>query len=389
MTSTDSVRHPFAPQVAEPLLEIRGLSVEYGSGPGAVRAVDRVDLVVNSGQVLGLAGESGSGKSTLAHAVTRLLRPPAVVTGGQVLYHPRSSPGRDRDRVVDVLALTKGQLRRFRWQEVAVVFQSAMNALNPVIDVRSQLVDALAAHQPSMRRKEQNARAAELLKLVGVSADRLRSYPHQLSGGMRQRVMIAMALALGPDLVVMDEPTTALDVVTQRQILEKLEELRIEFGFATVFITHDLSLLLDIADSIAIMYAGRIVEVGPAKRLHADPAHPYSRGLINSFPPLTGPRRELTGIPGFPPDLRALPPGCPFAPRCGHAMAICQEQYPPFIPVNDSGEPSHLAACWLHAPHEGAPGDSAPGGVGEPEGPGDGVPPADREGSQPGGDDHD
>jgi len=337
-----------------PLLEVSALSVDYGQGPGAVHAVDHVDLVVNRGEVLGIAGESGSGKSTLAHAISRLLRPPAVVTSGQVRYHPRAASGADPDpgRVVDVLAMTPAQLRRFRWEEVAVVFQSAMNALNPVIDVRSQLVDAMRAHQPGMRRQEQNARAAELLELVGVSRDRLRSYPHQLSGGMRQRVMIAMALALSPDLVIMDEPTTALDVVTQRQILDKLEDLRHEFGFATVFITHDLSLLLDIADSIAIMYAGRIVETGPAKRVHAAPAHPYSQGLINSFPPLSGPRRELTGIPGFPPDLRALPTGCPFAPRCGHVMAICREQYPPLDPVDDPGEPGHLAACWLNIPHD-------------------------------------
>ena len=362
MTAMDPARDPapagasaqtldHSPQAAEPLLEVRGLSVEYGTGASAVRAVDGVDLVIHRGEVIGIAGESGSGKSTLAHAMTRLLRPPAVVAGGQVLYHNHRSPGPGPAPVADVLTLTKAQLRHFRWEEVAVVFQSAMNALNPVIDVRSQLVDAMRAHQPAMTRQERSARAAGLLELVGVSTDRLRSFPHQLSGGMRQRVMIAMALALGPDLVIMDEPTTALDVVTQRQILEKLEELRLEFRFATVFITHDLSLLLDIADSIAIMYAGRIVEIGPAKRLHAEPAHPYSQGLINSFPPLTGPRRELTGIPGFPPDLRNLPPGCPFAPRCRHAMPVCVEKYPPVVAVSEPGEPRHLAACWLHAPH--------------------------------------
>jgi peptide/nickel transport system ATP-binding protein len=355
-------RPPGGAPSGELLLEVSELSVDYGSGPGAVHAVDRVDLAVRRGEVLGLAGESGSGKSTLAHAMTRLLRPPAAVTGGSVRYHQRGPAGAAGDRVADILAMSETQLRRFRWEEVAVVFQSAMNALNPVIDVRSQLVDAMRAHEPRMSRPDRNARAAELLDLVGVSTDRLRSYPHQLSGGMRQRVMIAMALALNPDLVIMDEPTTALDVVTQRQILEKLEELRTEFGFATVFITHDLSLLLDIADSIAIMYAGRIVETGPAKRVHAEPAHPYSRGLINSFPPLTGPRRELTGIPGFPPDLRALPPGCPFAPRCGQVMAICREQYPPLAPAGDPGEPGHLAACWLNTP-QGAP--AAEGGSSE------------------------
>jgi peptide/nickel transport system ATP-binding protein len=344
----DEARDCEAPSFTEPLLEIRGLSVDYGSGPGSVHAVDDVDLVVHRGEALGLAGESGSGKSTLAHAITRLLRPPALVTKGEVLYHGRTTAGSGQNPVVNVLTLSKAQLRRFRWEEIAIVFQSAMNALNPVIDIRTQLTDSLAAHRPRMKRKAQSERAAELLDLVGVSTDRLRSFPHQLSGGMRQRVMIAMALALGPDLIIMDEPTTALDVVTQRQILEKIEDLRRQFGFATVFITHDLSLLLDIADSIAIMYAGRMVEVGPARRLYSEAAHPYSRGLLQSFPPLTGPRRELTGIPGFPPDLRSLPPGCPFAPRCGHTMDICRETYPPFAEMSDPGERSHLVACWLH-----------------------------------------
>ncbi|MGP8208121.1 MAG: ABC transporter ATP-binding protein [Acidimicrobiales bacterium] len=337
------------------MLEIRGLSVDYGTGPGAVHAVDDVDLVVNRGEALGLAGESGSGKSTLAHAITRLLRPPAAVTQGRVLYHQR---GQGTAGPVDVLTLSKAQLRRYRWEEVAVVFQSAMNALNPVTDVRNQLTDALRAHRPSMSRGARDERAAELLDLVGVSGDRLRSFPHELSGGMRQRVMIAMALALRPDLIVMDEPTTALDVVTQRQILEKIEELRAEFGFAYLFITHDLSLLLDVADTIAIMYGGRIAEVASARALYLEPAHPYSRGLLSSFPPLTGARRVLTGIPGSPPDLRALPPGCPFAPRCEQAMDVCRESYPSSISLpNEEGGRGHLVACWLFA---GQAGSSAP-----------------------------
>ena len=356
-----------APRHDEPLLEIRGLSVDYGIGPGAVHAVDDVNLVIHKGEALGVAGESGSGKSTLAHAVTRLLRQPATVTKGQVLYHGRGPAGASSQGPVDVLTLTKKQLRRFRWEEIAVVFQSAMNALNPVIDIRTQLTDSLSAHRPRMSRQDQTARAVELLELVGVSVDRLRSFPHQLSGGMRRRVMIAMALALGPDLIIMDEPTTALDVVTQRQILEKIEELRNQFGFATVFITHDLSLLLDIADSIAIMYAGRMVEVGPAARLYSESAHPYSRGLLQSFPPLTGPRRELTGIPGFPPDLRSLPPGCPFAPRCEHTMDICRETYPPFVELAESQQRSHLVACWLHAkqPAPWPPPPAQPGADGD------------------------
>jgi peptide/nickel transport system ATP-binding protein len=348
-TVTSPLEGGYKAERAEPLLEIRGLSVDYGVGPGAAHAVDDVNLVVHRGEALGLAGESGSGKSTLAHAITRLLRQPAVVTKGQVLYHGRGSQVAGGGGPVDVLTLSKKKLREFRWEQIAVVFQSAMNALNPVIDIRRQLTDSLSAHRPRMSRQDQTERAAELLELVGVSKDRLRSFPHQLSGGMRQRVMIAMALALGPDLIVMDEPTTALDVVTQRQILEKIEELRAQFGFATVFITHDLSLLLDVADSIAIMYAGRMVEVGPASSLYSESAHPYSRGLLQSFPPLTGPRRALTGIPGFPPDLRALPPGCPFAPRCGHTMDICRELYPPLSDLSGPGQGEHLVACWLHA----------------------------------------
>jgi peptide/nickel transport system ATP-binding protein len=332
--------------LAQPLLEIRGLSVDYGRGPGAVHAVDDVNLVINRGEALGVAGESGSGKSTLAFAVTRLLRPPAEVVSGEVLYHERRSTGAADSAPVDVLTLSKKQLRRYRWEEVAVVFQSAMNALNPVIDVRTQLTDALRTHRPQIGREERHARAGELLDLVGVSRDRLRSFPHELSGGMRQRVMIAMALALGPDLIVMDEPTTALDVVTQRQILEKIEDLRKEFGFAYVFITHDLSLLLDISDAIAIMYAGRVVELASSRRLYANPAHPYSRGLLRSFPPLSGPRRELTGIPGFPPDLRHLPPGCAFTPRCPEAMVVCPRIRPEETPVAEPDGTRHLVSCW-------------------------------------------
>ncbi len=331
----------------EPLLEIRGLSVDYGDGQGAVHAVDRVDLVIRRGEALGLAGESGSGKSTLAHAITRLLRPPAHVTGGEVLFYPRRS-GEVVD-AVDVLQLTKAQLRRYRWEHVAVVFQSAMNALNPVVDIRSQLTDALRAHRPDMKKADRYAKAEELLDLVGVSVDRLRSYPHQLSGGMRQRVMIAMALALEPDLIVMDEPTTALDVVTQRQILEKIEDLRRELSFAYLFITHDLSLLLDIANAVAIMYAGRVVEIGSSQRLYEHAAHPYSQGLLQSFPPLSGPRRTLSGIPGFPPDLRALPSGCPFNPRCAHAMDICRVEYPPSTLLVEPGSTRHVVTCWRYA----------------------------------------
>ncbi|HVV21095.1 MAG TPA: ABC transporter ATP-binding protein, partial [Pseudonocardiaceae bacterium] len=253
---------------AEAVLDIRGLSVDYGVGDDAVHAAADVDLVLHKGEVLGLAGESGSGKSTLAYAVTRLLRPPGVITAGEAWFHSAT------DGEVDLLAANADQLRRLRWSEIAVVFQSAMHALNPVMTIGRQLTDVLQVHRPAMKRAQRRERAAHLLHMVGITADRLGSYPHELSGGMRQRVMIAMGLALEPQVVIMDEPTTALDVVTQREILEELIGLRDRLGFAVLFITHDLSLLIELADSIAVMYAGRLVERAQAASLFRAPRHP-------------------------------------------------------------------------------------------------------------------
>ncbi|MFF4617628.1 ABC transporter ATP-binding protein [Nonomuraea jabiensis] len=304
------------------VLEIRDLSVDYLSGSGTVHAVADVSLDLRRGEVLGLAGESGSGKSTLANAVARLLRPPAAITSGSVVYRRQDGSS------VDVLALGKRELRAFRWKELAVVFQSAMNALNPVSSVGAQIDDVLRVHVPAMSRGDRTERTVELLRRVGISADRRRSYPHELSGGMRQRAAIAIALALNPEIIIMDEPTTALDVVVQRDILHEIRELRREYGFAVVFITHDLSLLMEISDRIAIMYAGRVVETGSAKAIHRSPRHPYTLGLLRSFPRLHGPREELLGIPGSPPDLRSLPPGCAFHPRCGVAVAACSSVLP-------------------------------------------------------------
>ena len=322
----------------EPLLEVSGLCVDYGLGEEAVHAVIGADLVLHRGEVLGLAGESGSGKSTLAYAITRLLRVPGVITAGEVRLHV--SPGSTHD----LLAAGPGELRGLRWNQLAVVLQSAMHALNPVMRIGTQLTDVLQAHRPDLDRAARRARAGELLELVGIPAGRLASYPHELSGGMRQRVMIAMAIALDPQILIMDEPTTALDVVTQREILEELMALRDRLGFSILFITHDLSLLIEIADTISVMYAGRLVERAPANALFRAPRHPYTLGLLSSFPPLHGPRRPMTGIPGSPPDLRLLPSGCVFHPRCRFAVDRCVTDAPLLEVVGGSAD--RLAACW-------------------------------------------
>jgi peptide/nickel transport system ATP-binding protein len=322
----------------ESLLEVRGLAVEYGVGAKAARAVDGVDLAILEGEVVGLAGESGCGKSTIASAVMQILRPPGRIVGGSILFEGEN-----------LLDKSAEELRRYRWRNVSVVLQSAMNALNPVMRVGDQFVDAMRAHERIDRRRAL-ARAGELLEVVGIDRRRARAYPHELSGGMRQRVVIAMALALHPELIVMDEPTTALDVVVQREILQQIDALRRDFGFAVLFITHDLSLLLEFADRIAIMYAGAIVETAPAERLGTSPQHPYTQGLLQSFPPLTGPLARLTGIPGAPPDLRDPPSGCRFHPRCPHCLPEQSELYlrqTTERPKLRTIAPGHDVACHL------------------------------------------
>ena len=345
MTTTTTPRAPegrVRPRV--PVLEVRNLSVDYGYDDSPTHVLRNMSLTLHRGEVLGLAGESGCGKSTLAYAATRLLPPPGLITGGEVLFTDHHGTS------VDLLRLDDAELRASRWRDTAIVFQGAMNSLNPVFRIGRQLTDAIRAHRPDESRASSTARAAELLEMVGIAADRLRSYPHQLSGGMRQRVMIAMALALEPQVLIMDEPTTALDVVMQRQIIEQISELRERLGFSVIFITHDVSLLIEIADRIAIMYAGEIVEDAPAEDVYRRPRHPYAHGLLRSFPPLHGPRRELGGIPGSPPDLLHLAPGCPFAPRCPHAFDLCRTDRPLLGPTAfATTEPSRLVACHLHA----------------------------------------
>jgi peptide/nickel transport system ATP-binding protein len=320
------------------LLELEDVAVEYVLRDRVVRAVDGVSLSVAPGETLGIAGESGCGKSTLANAILQILKPPAQLSGGRVLFEGR-----------DLAAMRGDELRRFRWRHVSLVFQSAMDVLNPVMRVGDQFVDMLKAHE-KVKRADALQRAGDLFELVGIDRNRVRAYPHQLSGGMRQRVVIAMALALRPELIVLDEPTTALDVVVQREILQELQQLKDELGFAVIFITHDLSLLVEFSERIAIMYAGEIVELAPADTLFRAPKHPYTVGLMQSFPPLTGPIERIAGIPGSPPNLAAPPPGCRFNPRCPH----CDGRDPVLFarqtterPLLREIAPAHFAACHL------------------------------------------
>ena len=324
------------------ILEVKNFDVDYGFGDDAVRAVSDVSFNLGASKVLGVAGESGSGKSTLVYGLTRLLRAPGVITGGEVKFRLLMDSGQTE---FDILTASEEEIRQVRWSHISIVLQSALSALNPLRRIGREFDEVLRVHDESLSKEQRRARSEELLALVGLRPDRLKRFPHELSGGQRQRIMIAMALALRPELVIMDEPTTALDVVTQREIVSELAELRRQLGFAMIFITHDLSLLVELADDIMVMYAGQIVERAPAQELHDAPRHPYTLGLMNSFPPLHGERTELQGIPGSPPDLKALPTGCPFSPRCEFVMDKCRQERPPL--VLEAGT-EHSVACWLH-----------------------------------------
>jgi peptide/nickel transport system ATP-binding protein len=298
------------------LLEINNLCVDYVSPNGVARAVNNVSLTINEGETLGIAGESGCGKSTLAFAISRLHKAPALISEGEILY-----------KGTDVLKMNDRKLRQFRWNDVSVVFQSAMNSLNPVITIGEQLTDVILAHK-KIPYKQAHEKAVELLSIVGIHGDRMGSFPHQLSGGMRQRVVIAVALALEPKLIIMDEPTTALDVVVEREILNELYDLKTKFGFSILFISHDLSLMGEIADRIGVMYAGNLIELGEAQQVFGAPEHPYTKGLVASFPTIHGPKERLFGIPGNPVNLLDIPTGCNFQARCGECFEKCQKVEP-------------------------------------------------------------
>ncbi|MDX2011586.1 MAG: ABC transporter ATP-binding protein [Myxococcaceae bacterium] len=320
-----------------PVLAVKHLSVDYVSAQGLVHVVDDVSLELRRGEVHGLVGESGCGKSTFARALLRVLGPPAIVSGGSVELEGR-----------DLMAMSPADLDAVRWVRMAMVFQGAIDALNPVLRIEEQLCDAMRAHGVKDGIED---RAKKLVDRVSLPRRVLTAYPHELSGGMRQRVVIAMALALGPQVLLMDEPTTALDVVVQAEILDELDRLRKDMGFSVLLVSHDLPLMLERCDRISVMYAGRIVESGPVgafregSATHSGLGHPYAQHLLQSFPRLDGPRRIAKALEGSPPSLFKPPPGCRFHPRCPSAMAVCKVEQPKLTPRGAD----HVAACHLTA----------------------------------------
>jgi oligopeptide/dipeptide ABC transporter ATP-binding protein len=319
----------------EVLLDVRGLRTHFHTSGGVIRAVDGVSWDVRKGETVALVGESGCGKSVSALSVMRLVsRPAGRIEAGEILFKGRN-----------LLALSEEEMRQVRGREIGMIFQEPMTSLNPVLTVGRQLTEPLEVHL-NMNRAESQARAVELLSLVGIpdGARRLRQFPHQFSGGMRQRIMIAMALACNPALILADEPTTALDVTIQAQILELMKSLSRRLGVAILMITHNLGVVARYADRVNVMYAGKIVERATARELYANPRHPYTLGLLRSVPRLDEPRRaKLQPISGQPPDLSRLPAGCSFAPRCAYVIERCRHETPPLDPVT----PDHVSACWL------------------------------------------
>lgn len=321
-----------------PVLQVRDLSVSYASRRGRVRAVQHVSFDLRPGETLAFIGESGCGKSTLNLALLRLLPKTARVESGEVLYTRRDG------KTVDILKLSKADHRRLLWAECSMVFQGALNAFNPVIRIRDMVYDTAAAH--GMGKAEAKDRAMSLLGRVRLDADRVfNAYPHELSGGMRQRVLLALSLLLEPQIVIMDEPTTAVDILTQRSILDVLARMREDLNFSTLFISHDLAVAAEIADRIATMYAGEIVEIGGVDDVFYRPSHAYSLSLLNAAPRLTTRQEELHSIPGSPPDLIQPPAGCKFHPRCGFATEVCHTTPPEMRPMPAEMPDAHLAAC--------------------------------------------
>ena len=317
-----------------PLLEINNLRTYYFTLRGVVKAVDNVSLNLEKGESLGIVGESGCGKSTLAWSLLGLVPPPGKIVGGSIKIDGK-----------EITKMSEAQLRReIRWKKISMIFQGAMNALNPVYKVGDQIIETMILHA-NMEREEALERASKLVEQVGLTPEILDRYPHELSGGQKQRIVIAMAIALEPDIVIADEPTTALDVVVQAQILNLLKKLYREKGLSLILITHDLGVVAELSEKVAVMYAGKLVEYGTAEQIFLNPKHPYTESLIKAVPRLRGEKTKLVYIPGSPPDLRNPPRGCRFHPRCAKKIEQCDKEEPPLVEV----EKGHYVSCWLYA----------------------------------------
>lgn len=320
------------------LLNVENLKTYYFTKRGPVKAVDGVSFEVKQGQAMGLAGESGCGKTTVALSIMKILPSRGKIVGGKILF-----------KDLDITKTPEKQMNKIRWKRISLVFQGAMNALDPLYSLGDQIVEAVLTHEPKLDKKEALNRTEELLELVGMERKRIKSYPHELSGGMRQRGLIAMALACNPELLIADEPGTALDVIVQAQVLGLIEDLRKKLNLAMTLITHDLSIIADTCDTAAIMYAGKIVEYASVLDLFEEPLHPYTKGLVQAFPNIKAARTRINSVPGSPPDLLNPPTGCRFHPRCVYAKDICRKQEPPIRKIKKEG---HVVACHLYENHQ-------------------------------------
>jgi peptide/nickel transport system ATP-binding protein len=314
------------------ILEIEDLAVHFPINIGTVRAVEGVDLQLEQGEVMGLVGESGCGKSTLGFSILRLLRPPGKIVRGRILYHGQ-----------DIVRMKEEEILALRGSRIAMIFQDPLTSLNPLFRIDEQFIETLQTHEKGLDRRTAFNRAEGMLESLGISPERLLEYPHQMSGGMRQRIMIGMGLILNPDFLIADEPTTSLDVIVEAQFLDLLNDLRKQFNLTILLITHNLGNVAQLADRITVMYGGTIAETGPARSIFEDPLHPYTQGLLSSIPNIKLDQPKLITMPGSPPDLVNPPPGCVFHPRCPHAMEICGREKPDFLQKD-----SRLVACWLH-----------------------------------------
>ncbi|TMI28399.1 ABC transporter ATP-binding protein [Candidatus Bathyarchaeota archaeon] len=316
------------------VLQLDGLTTNYRTLRGWVRAAEDVSFTVEKGEALGLVGESGCGKTTVALSILKLLPSGGRIRRGKILFNGE-----------DLVPLSDKEMRKIRWKGISIVFQGAMNALNPVFKVRDQIVEAIRLHEPDVSKSDAKKRAEGLFEMVGVEPSRITNYPHEFSGGMRQRALIAMALAANPQLLIADEPGTALDVIVQAQVLQLMRSLKEKLGLSMVMISHDLSIVAEVCENVAIMYAGQLVEYGSAEAIFKEPLHPYTQGLIGAFPSIRGERKKLVSIPGQPPDLLSPPTGCRFHPRCPYAMDVCKKEKPQLKKV---GSGNHYVACYLY-----------------------------------------